>query len=93
MARPKIQWNLGGFKEMRQSPQMQKLLAAQAKEVADAANADHKATAKGNPPTGTSYEVAGDVTHDRARAFVQTASPRAMRHEATNSSLLRVIAE
>jgi hypothetical protein len=89
-----IQFNMAEFATLRKSPDMQKMLLAEAQKLATQANADHEATALTpiESDETPSYKADVSVSDSRARARVYTATPRAMAHENRSSSLLRIAA-
>lgn len=77
---PKIKWNIGAFKELRQSTDVQKV-------VEDAADSVRARAAAVSP--GREYEVSSRVGTNRARSIVYPKDPAAIRSNQKHNSLLK----
>ena len=81
--------NVAGFRELRTSAGVHRILEEQAEGMASRANAIPSST--GSEPDRPYYEVSDASDVDRARKRVHTTGARAARHEAKTQALQRSI--
>lgn len=85
----RMEINKAGFRELRTSAGVHRILEGEADPIAGRANGVPSST---NPASDDPYYVVRDGSdEERARKRVVTANPRAMRHEARTQALQRSV--